>query len=102
MIIEGTITRSIDNRCGEIPFYIDTHTGTYTQWGHDTMTLGGKRRAARSAQRRRLRHRLTHTHPARPARYHRRWPGLTKSHGTPRPTVHHTTPVGRGPLFSSG
>ena len=40
MIIEGTITRSIDNRPGEIPFYIDTNTGTYSQWGYDTMTLG--------------------------------------------------------------
>lgn len=40
MIIEGTINRSIDNRAFEIPFYIDTLTGTYGQWGHDTMTLG--------------------------------------------------------------
>ncbi|MDP7706898.1 MULTISPECIES: hypothetical protein [Mycobacterium] len=40
MIIEGTITRRIDNRNVEIPFLIDTLTGTYTQWGHTTMTLG--------------------------------------------------------------
>jgi len=40
MIIEGTITRSIDNRKVEIPFLIDTLSGTYSQWGHDTMTLG--------------------------------------------------------------
>jgi hypothetical protein len=40
MIIEGTLNRSIDNRKVEIPFYIDTLTGTYSQWGHDTFTLG--------------------------------------------------------------
>ncbi|AGZ54714.1 MULTISPECIES: hypothetical protein [Mycobacterium] len=40
MIIEGTITRGVENRTVEIPFYIDTLTGTYSQWGHDTMTLG--------------------------------------------------------------
>ena len=40
MIIEGTITRGVDNRNVEIPFFIDTLTGTYSQWGHDTMTLG--------------------------------------------------------------
>lgn len=40
MIINGTVNRSIDNRAVEIPFFIDTVTGTYSQWGHDTMTLG--------------------------------------------------------------
>lgn len=40
MIIEGTITRTIDNREVEIPYLINTRTGTYSQWGHDTMTLG--------------------------------------------------------------
>jgi hypothetical protein len=40
MIIQGTITRRVDGRPIEIPFYIDTNTGTYSQWGHDTMTLG--------------------------------------------------------------
>ena len=40
MVIEGTITRHIDGRPVEIPFYLDTETGTYSQWGHDVMTLG--------------------------------------------------------------
>jgi hypothetical protein len=40
MYIEGTITRDIDGRRSEIPFYIDTLTGTWSQWGHNTMTLG--------------------------------------------------------------
>lgn len=40
MIIEGTIKRRVNKRKVEIPFYIDTKTGTYSQWGHDTMTLG--------------------------------------------------------------
>ena len=40
MIIEGTITGGIDQRPVKIPFYIDTVTGTYSQWGHDTLTLG--------------------------------------------------------------
>ncbi|AFV14911.1 MULTISPECIES: hypothetical protein [Mycobacterium] len=40
MIIEGTVNRSIDNRRVEIPFFIDTLTGTYSQWGYDTITLG--------------------------------------------------------------
>lgn len=40
MIVEGTVNRTIDNRTVEIPFFIDTVTGTYSQWGHDTMTLG--------------------------------------------------------------
>ncbi|WAJ47982.1 hypothetical protein OK015_28970 (plasmid) [Mycobacterium sp. Aquia_216] len=40
MIIEGTVNRSIDSRTVEIPFIIDTVTGTYSQWGHDTMALG--------------------------------------------------------------
>lgn len=40
MIIDGTITRQIDGRDVEIPCHINTDTGTYTQWGHDTMTLG--------------------------------------------------------------
>ncbi|MFD7247841.1 hypothetical protein ACFV6Y_38570 [Streptomyces massasporeus] len=44
MIIEGTITRQVDPGNGkrevEIPFLINTETGTYSQWGHDTMILG--------------------------------------------------------------
>ena len=40
MIIEGTITRSVDQRPVKIPFYIDAVTGTYSQWGHNTLTLG--------------------------------------------------------------
>ena len=40
MIIQGTISRSIDNRDVEIPFSIDTATGNWFQWGHDTITLG--------------------------------------------------------------
>jgi hypothetical protein len=40
MYIEGTITRDIDGRRTEIPLYIDTLTGTWSQWGHNTMTLG--------------------------------------------------------------
>jgi hypothetical protein len=40
MIIEGTITRDIGGRQPAIPFFIHTRTGTYSQWGHDTMTLG--------------------------------------------------------------
>ena len=36
MYIEGNITRDINGRRIEIPFYIDTLTGTYSQWGHDT------------------------------------------------------------------
>ena len=33
MYIEGNITRHINGRRAEIPFYIDTLTGTYSQWG---------------------------------------------------------------------
>lgn len=44
MIIEGTITRQIDPGNGtrevEIPFLINTETGTYAQWGHDQFVLG--------------------------------------------------------------
>ena len=40
MKIEGTISRQIDGRDVDIPFFIDSETGTYSQWGHDTMTLG--------------------------------------------------------------
>jgi hypothetical protein len=40
MMIEGTINRRIDHRKVEIPFFIDTLTGTYSQWGHDTLLLG--------------------------------------------------------------
>ena len=39
MLIEGTIDRTIDGRTVKIPFLI-TEDGTYSQWGHDTMTLG--------------------------------------------------------------
>jgi hypothetical protein len=39
--IEGTITREIDGREVKIPFLITTDAeGTYSQWGHDTLTLG--------------------------------------------------------------
>lgn len=40
MIIEGTVTRDVDGRQVAIPFFIDTLTGNYSQWGHDTLTLG--------------------------------------------------------------
>ena len=40
MIIDGTITRVIDGRQVVVPFFIDTLTGTHSQWGHDTVTLG--------------------------------------------------------------
>lgn len=44
MIIEGTIKREIDPGNGvrevEIPFLINTDTGDWSQWGHDTMVLG--------------------------------------------------------------
>lgn len=40
MIITGTISRTIDNHSVDIPFFIDTVTGTYSQWGHDTPLLG--------------------------------------------------------------
>ncbi|WP_156670987.1 MULTISPECIES: hypothetical protein [unclassified Mycobacterium] len=40
MIIEGTVKRDIENRTVEIAFFIDTATGTYSQWGHDTTILG--------------------------------------------------------------
>lgn len=40
MIISGTISRTIDNDAVDIPFFIDTVTGTYSQWGHDTLLLG--------------------------------------------------------------
>jgi hypothetical protein len=41
VIINGTISRTTeDGRHVDIPFYIDSDTGTYSQWGHDTLTLG--------------------------------------------------------------
>lgn len=59
MIIEGTVKRQVSvvpatmvledphspNGCQpvrdvEIPFFIDTDDGTYSQWGHDTLILG--------------------------------------------------------------
>jgi len=41
MIIRGIISRTTDaGRNVDIPFLIDSSTGTYSQWGHDTMTLG--------------------------------------------------------------
>jgi hypothetical protein len=40
MFIDGTITRQINGRDVEIPFHINTDTGTYSQWGHDMLTLG--------------------------------------------------------------
>ncbi len=40
MIISGTISRTIDNDAVDIPFFIDTVTSTYSQWGHDTLLLG--------------------------------------------------------------
>jgi hypothetical protein len=39
MIIKGTITREARGRNIAIPFFIDTLTGTYSQWGRDTITL---------------------------------------------------------------
>jgi hypothetical protein len=41
MIITGSISRTIDNQSVDIPFLIDTVTGTYSQWGHNTLLLGG-------------------------------------------------------------
>lgn len=39
--ITGTISRRLDDgRHVEIPFSIDAATGTYSQWGHATLTLG--------------------------------------------------------------
>jgi hypothetical protein len=40
MFIDGAITRQINGRDVEIPFHINTDTGTYSQWGHDTLTFG--------------------------------------------------------------
>lgn len=40
MIIEGTIKREIGGRERAIPFFVDTSTGTYSQWGHDMLLLG--------------------------------------------------------------
>lgn len=45
MIVEGTITRDITPEGGStrevvIPFFIDTETGNYSQWEHDTYVLG--------------------------------------------------------------
>lgn len=41
MIIRGIISRTTDaGRNVDIPFLIDSESGTYSQWGHDTMTLG--------------------------------------------------------------
>lgn len=41
MIIRGIISRTTEaGRNVDIPFLIDSESGTYSQWGHDTMTLG--------------------------------------------------------------
>jgi hypothetical protein len=40
MTIEGTSTPDAGSRQIAIPFFIDTLTGTYSQLGHDTITLG--------------------------------------------------------------
>ena len=40
MIIEGTITREIAGKDRQIPFFINTETGTYSQWQHDGLILG--------------------------------------------------------------
>ena len=40
VIIEGTIIRVIDSREVKIPFLIDGESGNYSQWGHNTLTLG--------------------------------------------------------------
>ncbi|WP_204806032.1 hypothetical protein [Mycobacterium riyadhense] len=41
MIINGTVSRTLSGgRHVDIPFFIETNTVTYSQWGHDTMTLG--------------------------------------------------------------
>ena len=40
MIIEGTIKRELAGREREIPFFIDTDTGSYSQWGYDALLLG--------------------------------------------------------------
>ncbi|GAB4685189.1 hypothetical protein MOKP106_32790 [Mycobacterium avium subsp. hominissuis] len=41
MIINGIVSRSLSGgRHVDIPFFIDTLTGTYSQWGHNTTTLG--------------------------------------------------------------
>ncbi len=41
MVINGIVSRSLpDGPPVDIPFVIDTITGTYSQWGHDTVTLG--------------------------------------------------------------
>lgn len=39
-VIEGTVTRSIDNRTVEIPFLIDAANENWLQRGHHTLTLG--------------------------------------------------------------
>jgi hypothetical protein len=41
---KATAARSIDNRDVEIPFYIDTTTGTYSQWGHNRHATARHRR----------------------------------------------------------
>ncbi len=41
MIIRGIISRTTEaGRDVDIPFMIDSDTGTYSQWNHDTITLG--------------------------------------------------------------
>ncbi|MDM3909732.1 hypothetical protein [Mycobacterium intracellulare] len=41
MIINGIVSRTLPGgRPVDIPFVIDTVAGTYSQWGHDTITLG--------------------------------------------------------------
>jgi len=41
MIFSGIVSRSLPSgHLVDIPFVIDTHSGTYSQWGYDTLTLG--------------------------------------------------------------
>jgi len=40
MIIEGTIKRDLAGRERAIPFFIDTSSGNWSQWGHDALLLG--------------------------------------------------------------
>lgn len=76
MFIDGTITRQIEGRDVEIPFHINTDTGTYTHWGHDTLTSArtsscSKRCATpRSTQ-------LNHLSGQAPTASHRRLAGHT-------------------------
>lgn len=41
VIINATVSRiTEDGRHVDIPFFIDSVSGTYSQWGHDMFTLG--------------------------------------------------------------